>query len=93
MRIKKLVETKVQKEIAIKVVCDICGKELILPEDRESNEYWIAKMKLDDWIFIYKSFGYYSEIGDEETISMDICESCFIEKIGINVIKKCCEES
>lgn len=44
--------------------------------------------KSNNFVHIRKDFGYGSEIGDEEEISIDICEQCFIEKFGIDLIRK-----
>jgi hypothetical protein len=61
------------------IVCDLCGKTLdYLNEDDEVQSY--------NFVHIRKEFGYGSEIGDEEEVSIDICEQCFIEKFGV---KKC----
>jgi len=41
-----------------------------------------------NFISIQKEFGYGSEIGDGERISIDICEQCFIEKFGIEFLRE-----
>lgn len=69
---------KVQKSIA----CDCCGKTKSLVDGFEWCDAY-------NFIKIRKEFGYGSEIGDREEISIDVCEQCFIEKFGIELIRKC----
>jgi len=76
--IEEIKKIKVQKAIT----CDCCEKTKSLINSFE----WCDA---NNFIKIRKEFGYGSEIGDEEEVSIDICEQCFIEKFGIELIRKC----
>jgi len=65
------------------ITCDCCGKS------KEWANGTFESYEAENFICIKKEFGYGSEIGDEEEISMDICEQCFVEKFGIELIRKC----
>ena len=64
------------------VTCDCCGKT------KEWANRTFEFYEAENFICIRKDFGYGSEIGDEEEISIDICEQCFIEKFGIEFIRE-----
>ena len=64
------------------LTCDLCGKTL----DYSNRE---DRMQLYNFVHIQKEFGYGSDVGDNEEVSIDICEKCFIEKFGIELIKRC----
>lgn len=64
------------------ITCDCCGKTL------NCNNGTFESYEAENFICIRKEFGYGSEIGDEEKTSIDICEQCFIEKFGIELIRK-----
>jgi hypothetical protein len=55
-------------------ICDLCGKEVIHPNKESAGD-------VGNIIHIGKVFGYGSEF-DGMLLEMDICEKCFIEKIG-----------
>lgn len=76
------VEETRKVKISRAIVCDLCGKTLDYLNESE-------RMQSYNFIHIRKDLGYGSEIGDEEEISIDICEQCFIEKFGIELIRKC----
>ena len=76
--IEETKKIKVQKSIT----CDCCGKTKSLINGFERYDAY-------NFIKIRKEFGYGSEIGDEEEISIDVCEQCFIEKFGIELIRRC----
>ena len=65
------------------ISCDCCGKTV------KYNDGTFESYESENFVHIRKEFGYGSEVGDEEEISIDICEQCFIEKFGIELIKKC----
>jgi hypothetical protein len=68
--------------ISTSIECDCCGKTI------EYSDGTLKSFEADNFISIRKSFGYGSDIGDEEEISIDICEQCFIEKFGIEFIRR-----
>lgn len=76
--IEETKKIKVQKSIT----CDCCGKTV------KYNDGTFESYEAENFIHIRKDFGYGSEIGDEEEISIDVCEQCFIEKFGIELIRK-----
>ena len=69
---------KIQKAIT----CDCCGKTYNYIGDT------FEKYNAYNFIHIRKEFEYGSDIGDEEEISIDVCEQCFIEKFGMDFIRK-----
>jgi len=80
--IEETKKIKVQKSIT----CDCCGKTKSLINSLINSFEWCDA---NNFIKIRKEFGYGSEVGDEEKVSIDICEQCFIEKFGIELIRKC----
>lgn len=73
------VEETRKVKISRAIACDLCGETLDY-----LNEY----DRIYNFVHIRKEFGYGSDIGDEEEISIDICEQCFIEKFGMDFIRK-----
>lgn len=69
-------------KISKTMICDCCGKKKNLYEENFDN------YEVYNFISIQKEFGYGSEIGDSERISIDICEQCFIEKFGIEFLRE-----
>lgn len=75
------VEETRKVKISRAIVCDLCGKTLdYLNEDERMQSY--------NFVHIRKELGYGSEIGDGAEVSIDICEQCFIDKLGIELIRK-----
>ena len=69
------------------ITCDCCGKKKNLYEENfDLYEENFDKYEAYNFVSFQKTFGYGSEIGDDERISIDICERCFIEKFGIEFI-------
>lgn len=77
------VEETRKVRISKSITCDCCGKTY----NYECNT--LKHFNAYNFIHIRKDFGYGSDIGDEEEISIDICEQCFVEKFGIELIRKC----
>ena len=77
------VEETRKVKISKAITCDCCGKTI------HYNDETFERYNVYNFIHIRKEFGYGSAIGDEEEISIDICEQCFIEKFGIELVKKC----
>lgn len=76
------VEETRKVKISKTMICDCCGKKKNLyGENFDCYEAY-------NFISIQKTFGYGSEIGDDERTSIDICEQCFIEKFGIEFIRE-----
>lgn len=78
---EEIKEEKIYK-ISKTMICDCCGKKKNLYGENFDN------YEAYNFISIQKEFGYGSEIGDDEKISIDICEQCFIEKFGIEFIRE-----
>mgnify|MGYP001048064928 FL=1 len=75
------VEETRKVRISRALTCDLCGKTFDYLNESE-------RMQSYNFIHIRKEFGYGSDIGDEAEVSIDICEQCFIEKFGIDLIRK-----
>jgi hypothetical protein len=68
---KKFEEKTVQSLVSLK--CDCCGRESKIEDDYEASE------------FVSLEFvgGYKSIFGDGTHVSIDICQYCLKEKLGI----------
>ena len=67
----KIIEIQeVKKEIVVGIKCDVCKKEYTDP------------MELQEFISLQDVGGYGSVIGDGTAYEVDICQYCFIEKLG-----------
>ena len=93
---KKEIEVIGKEYITDYIECDICKKKFRKNLDNEDGSIDIDNLsgeyEAQNIIHIRKSFGYGSRIGDEEELSMDICEDCFINKFGIETILNCCDQ-
>lgn len=78
---EEIKEEKIYK-ISKTMICDCCGKK----KNLYGKNFDIYEAY--NFISIQKTFGYGSEIGDDERISIDICEQCFIEKFGIEFLRE-----
>jgi hypothetical protein len=82
----KNIVTHKKEHVPIAMICDVCGKEFKYAHPNKNiihDEFAILNM-----IHISKSFGYESIIGDEKDLDLDICEQCFIDKLGLDLIQK-----
>ncbi len=65
-----------REAVPVSTVCDVCGKELEVPFNSTNA------------IHIEKDFGYGSSL-DGMHLEIDICEDCFIERIGKLLVGNC----
>ena len=78
---KEIEQTKKYK-MPKTITCDICNKTI------DYEDETMKKFEALNFISIRKCFGYGSDIGDEDTVSIDVCEECFIKKFGMDFIQK-----
>jgi len=72
MRTYKTVKLLKEIEIPELIICDVCKKKI------EHNDY-IETQEMTSIRFIG---GYGSAFGDGAEVELDICQSCFMEKLG-----------
>lgn len=75
------VEETRKVKISRAIACDLCRKTLDYSNEDD-------KMQSYNLVHIRKEFGYGSDIGDGIEVSIDMCEQCFIEKFGMDFIRK-----
>ena len=71
---RKYVEKIVKKREStlVKIICDICKKEIPLDDF----------MELQEMVSIEFVGGYSSVFGDGDRVMIDMCQSCFKDKLG-----------
>jgi hypothetical protein len=71
MRKFEKIEEKVTTEKLVSMTCDICGRELL-------NDF----IQEQECFNITHTGGFGSIFGDGITIKIDICQQCFLSKLG-----------
>lgn len=69
---KKVEEIKVTQWSVCGIICDVCKKEIPYSDVFEFQEV----------ISIQFCGGYSSVFGDMNTVKIDMCQQCFLEKLG-----------
>jgi len=64
-----------EKEVAEKIVCDVCKKEYSLEKNEDITE-------AQEFYRMSFTGGYGSVFGDGAKMSLDICQHCLKEKLG-----------
>lgn len=69
---------KAYKKEPILKQCDICNSKYSCDSDSDPHE------QMESHCFVHIDFigGYASEFGDEMHVKLDMCQKCFIDKVG-----------
>lgn len=66
-------EELVVREVAVSVVCDVCGKSFSMEDD---------VFEVQEFVHIRLHGGYGSVFGDGDLVELDMCQHCLKKHLG-----------
>ncbi|CAH7429930.1 hypothetical protein VCHA53O466_50519 [Vibrio chagasii] len=77
-----MAETTVVKEVATSISCDSCGLTVELYEEDSPVVNVDDTLESQEFFSINQTCGFGSIIGDGKTVKLDLCQKCFVDRLG-----------